>query len=122
MKHDKTEFLQLTEHDIALLCLWFQRPYEANKAGDGWWEDAAEGTYGIDQFIGEPDFLGKGLGTEIIKRFCDLLFKQYGAIEIIADPKPGNLRAVRAYEKAGFCSVGIQQTPDGQALIMTLKR
>jgi aminoglycoside 6'-N-acetyltransferase len=36
----------------------------------------------------------------------------------VTDPDPSNLRAVRAYEKAGFRKDREVDTPDGRALIM----
>ncbi|HEY8191897.1 MAG TPA: GNAT family N-acetyltransferase, partial [Alphaproteobacteria bacterium] len=76
--------------------------YEADKIGGGWWPDMGSGTFGIDQFIGEPDMVGKGLGSLIIKTMCDYIFTHMKASAIIADPAPNNRRAIRAYEKSGF--------------------
>ena len=47
--------------------------YHANKVGDSWWENEPEGTWGIDQYIGEKTFLGKGLGPKFIREFSDNL-------------------------------------------------
>jgi aminoglycoside 6'-N-acetyltransferase len=76
-----------------------------------------EGTCGIDLFIGEPDMIGCGHGSALIRRFViDRL--EEGAPRIIIDPHPNNARAVRAYEKAGFEKVRMIDTPDGPALLM----
>lgn len=96
--------------------------YDACKVGGGWWPDAEEGTFGIDQFIGDPDMVGKGLGTEIIKRFVENIFLLSKVSQIITDPEPMNKRAIRAYEKVGFKSIGEIKTPGGAALLMRLKR
>jgi aminoglycoside 6'-N-acetyltransferase len=40
----------------------------------------------------------------------------------VTDPDPGNGRAVRAYEKAGFEREGLVDTPDGPALLMVRNR
>ena len=75
------------------------------------------GTRGIDLFIGEPDMIGRGHGSALIRRFViDRLGK--GAPRIVTDPDPNNARAVRAYEKAGFEKVRMIDTPDGPALLM----
>ena len=34
--------------------------YEARKVGGGWWPKAREGTFGIDQFIGDSTLIGRG--------------------------------------------------------------
>lgn len=96
--------------------------YEARKVGGGWWPTAKEGTFGIDQFIGEPTFIGRGFGTRIIRQFMQELFQKPNVVEIITDPEPRNKRAIRAYEKAGFRSVGEIETPGGKALLMRAAR
>jgi aminoglycoside 6'-N-acetyltransferase len=76
-----------------------------------------KGTRGIDQFIGEPDMVGRGHGSAFIRAFVDDRLAQ-GAPRIVTDPDPENPRAIRAYEKAGFEKVGLVDTPDGTALLM----
>lgn len=95
--------------------------YDACRVGGGWWPDAKEGTFGIDQFIGDPTLIGKSFGTEIIKTFVSDLFAQENVREIITDPEPKNKRAIRAYEKVGFEAAGEIKTPGGDALLMRMK-
>jgi aminoglycoside 6'-N-acetyltransferase len=76
-----------------------------------------EGTRGIDQFIGDGDMIARGHGSAFIRQFADARLKQ-GLPRIVTDPDPLNLRAVRAYEKAGFVRDRVVETPDGQALLM----
>jgi aminoglycoside 6'-N-acetyltransferase len=75
------------------------------------------GTRGIDQFIGEADMIGRGHGSAFIRAFVARLTAD-GVPRIVTDPDPANGRAVRAYEKAGFCKDRIVDTPDGPALLM----
>jgi aminoglycoside 6'-N-acetyltransferase len=75
------------------------------------------GTRGIDQFIGEPDMLGRGHGSALIRTFVDGLLRA-GVPRVLTDPDPANARAIRAYEKAGFLRRGEVATPDGRALLM----
>jgi aminoglycoside 6'-N-acetyltransferase len=77
----------------------------------------AQDARGIDQFIGEPDFIGQGHGSRFIRAFVDDLL-QAGAPLVLTDPSPQNTRAIRAYEKAGFQKHGPVQTPDGSAILM----
>jgi aminoglycoside 6'-N-acetyltransferase len=74
-------------------------------------------TRGIDQFIGEPDMIGRGHGSGFIRQFADTLLTS-GVPRIVTDPDPDNGRAVRAYAKAGFQSERLVDTPDGPALLM----
>ncbi|OGT26598.1 MAG: hypothetical protein A3I77_07120 [Gammaproteobacteria bacterium RIFCSPLOWO2_02_FULL_42_14] len=63
------------------------------------------GTFCIDLFIAESDFLNKGYGTEIIKQFTQKLIDELDAKKILIDPASTNKRAIRCYEKAGFSFV-----------------
>jgi|SRR5215208_96452 len=75
------------------------------------------GTRGIDLFIGEPNMIGRGHGSALIRCFADDLFRE-GVPRILTDPDPANRRAIRAYEKAGFQKDHLIETPDGPALLM----
>ena len=75
------------------------------------------GTRGIDQFIGDPTMLGHGHGSAFIRDFTDGLLTA-GTPRVLTDPDPANARAIRAYEKAGFRSDGVVDTPDGLSLLM----
>jgi aminoglycoside 6'-N-acetyltransferase len=74
-------------------------------------------TRGVDQFIGEPDMIGRGHGSNFIRQFVDSMLTS-GVPRVVTDPDPANGRAVRAYLKAGFQSERIVDTPDGPALLM----
>jgi aminoglycoside 6'-N-acetyltransferase len=76
-----------------------------------------DGTRGLDQFIGEADMIGCGHGSAFVRAFADQLLTS-GTPRVVTDPDPSNIRAVRAYEKAGFRSSGLVETPDGTALLM----
>jgi aminoglycoside 6'-N-acetyltransferase len=75
------------------------------------------GTRGIDQFIGEPEKIGRGHGSRFIRQFADRMLAS-GIPRLVTDPDPANGRAVHAYANAGFESDRIVDTPDGPALLM----
>jgi len=76
------------------------------------------GSRGIDLYIGEPDMLGHGHGSALLRQHCDRLFAA-GVPAIGTDPNPANARAIRAYEKAGFTAVsGPVDTRWGRAVLM----
>ena len=86
------------------------------------WPDAAfapqpDGTRAIDQFIGRPDMIDRGHGSGVIRSFVTQLLLT-GTPRVITDPHPGNSRAIRAYEKAGFFRDRIVDTSDGPAFLM----
>jgi len=64
---------------------------------------AGENSAGIDLFIGEVQFLHRGLGASIIRQFLnDVVFANPVVATCIIDPSLSNRAAIRAYEKAGF--------------------
>lgn len=75
------------------------------------------GARGIDQFIGVPEMLGRGHGSAFIRAHADRLLAE-GTPCAFTDPDPENLRARRAYAKAGFVEAGLRQAEDGPALLM----
>ena len=75
------------------------------------------GTRGIDQFIGDPNMIGHGHGSAFIRQFTNGLLTA-GTPRVLTDPDPANARAIRAYEKAGFLTEGLVDTPDGLSLLM----
>src|SRR4030095_2884787 len=79
--------------------------------------DQPLGTRGIDQFIGELDFVGRGHGSAFIRVFVEHLFDA-GAPRVVTDPNPRNTRAIRAYTKAGFRPIDTRVTISGEALLM----
>lgn len=94
--------------------------YDPNlEEGENPYADQPFGTLGIDQFIGEPELIGKGHGTRLIAEFVATLFEE-GAPRVIVDPNPANAAAIRCYEKVGFRRLGPVQTPDGEMLLMAI--
>lgn len=75
------------------------------------------GTRGIDQFIGEADMLDRGHGSAFIRSFIDRMMTT-GTPRIITDSDPVNVRAIRAYEKAGFQKDRMIDTSEGRVLLM----
>ncbi len=58
----------------------------------------------LDIFICDPQYLGKGLATQVIKEF---LMSQFADIsEVFIDPEQRNEKAVHVYQKTGFLIVG----------------
>lgn len=58
--------------------------------------------YGMDQFIGEPEYWSKGIGTKYTKMVFEFLKKERNVDAIILDPHQDNIRAIKMYKKAGF--------------------
>lgn len=61
------------------------------------------GVAGVDLYIGDERKLGRGLGSEIIRRFVDeVVFARTEAPACVAGVPEGNAATLRAFEKAGF--------------------
>lgn len=80
---------------------------------------APDNEIGIDQFIGEENYLDKGIGEKTIKMFIELIKHNHKPKAIILDPSPDNKRAIRCYEKVGFKHYKTMQTEtENSAYIM----
>jgi aminoglycoside 6'-N-acetyltransferase len=73
-------------------------PIDAEESG----MPAHERVWGIDLYIGEPAFWGRGIGTALVRAGAAQLLAQNFAGRVTLDPQTWNTRAVRSYEKAGF--------------------
>ena len=60
---------------------------------DSEWD--GEGTYSIDYFIGEDDFLGKGFGKAAVSLLVDKIFSLDDSTKIIVEPDEGNTASER---------------------------
>ena len=58
--------------------------------------------YEYDLFIGEEEYLSKGIGTIIVNKIDEMIFSEYLADAIILRPFTRNIRAIKCYEKCGF--------------------
>lgn len=58
--------------------------------------------YEYDIFIGESEYLSRGIGTQIIKYVNNYIYEKYLCDCIVLRPFKRNERAVKCYEKCGF--------------------
>lgn len=76
-----------------------------------------EGSRAIDAFVGETDMLGVGHGGQFLRQLAEALIAG-GAPQVAIDPDLENLRARRAYARAGFREIGVRETGEGPAVLM----
>lgn len=79
---------------------------------------------GIDLFIGESEFMERGFGTMMLKKFLEaIIITDPNIHTCFLDPEPDNKRAIRAHEKAGFTYVKTVQIPSepNPAYLMEIK-
>ena len=67
-----------------------------------YWGDIAPGHRAIDIWIGEPDALGQGYGTQMMRLAITRCFADPSVHTILLDPLRENTRARRFYERLGF--------------------
>jgi aminoglycoside 6'-N-acetyltransferase len=76
-----------------------------------------QGSRAIDSFIGWPSMIGLGHGQAYLRLLADRLCAE-GAPLVAIDPATHNVRARRAYEKAGFRVEATVETEAGSAILM----
>jgi RimJ/RimL family protein N-acetyltransferase len=82
-----------------------------------------EGAAGLDLFIGEASMTGRGLGTEMIRRFTEeIVFARPETTAATADPDVRNEPSIRAFEKAGFLRARELVDPADGELHMLMRR
>lgn len=69
---------------------------------------------GIDQFIGDKNYLNRGVGKQAIEIFISMIAEKHRPPYIFLDPSPDNKRAVRCYEKVGFKHYQTVENEGGQ--------
>lgn len=104
--------VELNRRPIAYL-----QSYDPHLEDDHPYADQPFGTLGVDLFIGPPELLDKGHGPAIVMQFVQALFEE-GAPRVITDPHADNERAIRAYKKARFRSLGERTSRYGRVLLM----
>ncbi len=86
--------------------LWYIGPHQTPEWAreNPWLMELPAEAVGVDLSIAEEEHLSRGLGSAVLRAFAlELHGRGFGMI--IIDPDPANLRAVRAYRKAGFTPV-----------------
>ena len=68
---------------------------------------AEPGDVGVDYAIGEPDFVGRGLGTSLVGTLVRRVRDERPDVAFVSDPDARNLASRRVLEKNGFQLVRI---------------
>ncbi|PWV94531.1 aminoglycoside 6'-N-acetyltransferase [Paenibacillus cellulosilyticus] len=74
------------------------------------YQDVVGDIYGMDQFIGEPRFWNRGVGTKLVQATVQYLFREKEAAKVIMDPQTWNTRALRVYDKCRFNRVKLLES------------
>jgi RimJ/RimL family protein N-acetyltransferase len=95
----------------------YAQDYEAHAWPQSHLAHLPERARAIDSFIGVPSMIGRGHGAAYLRLLAELLCA-VGAPLVAIDPRADNLRARRAYAKAGFVGERRVATEAGPAVLM----
>lgn len=118
----KPFIFRLDGKDKGYIQVWYIKDQQGTEFARDypWLEELPADAVGVDLSIAAPEDLSKGLGTMVLQAFVRKL-RQDGYQRIVIDPDPANLRAVRAYRKAGFQEIEALLGRTGDSLLMELK-
>lgn len=114
--HDTEEWLQeidkrnsqfsFIKHRIVMyndIPIGFCQYYDCYNAQEDWYSVPDPGiTFSIDYLIGEPDYLRRGFGTQIVNALISEISRTTTATTVIAQPEKENTRSCRTLMSAGF--------------------
>ncbi len=83
------------------------RYYDAHLWPDGFGNVEPEGRYGIDLYIGDAEYLGKGYGTALLRQFIKKIIQDQKELglpikQLVIAPEIANNAAIKTYLKVGF--------------------
>ncbi len=87
-----------------------------------YWGDCGPRLRAIDIWIGPAAWLGRGVGTQMMRQAIARCFAEPGVAAIVIDPMAGNLRARRFYERLGFREVGPRRFGEDDCVVYRLDR
>ena len=99
----------------------YAQDYEVHAWPQAHFADLPRGARAIDSFIGAPSMIGRGHGAAYLRLLAELL-RAEGAPLVAIDPDIGNLRARRAYARAGFSEKAEATTGSGPVVLMIYER
>ncbi|MCL2819685.1 MAG: acetyltransferase [Oscillospiraceae bacterium] len=105
MRERKSEF-KFLNHFIVLAeatPIGFCQYYRCSDALEDWYGDVPlQGTYSIDYFIGEEDYLGKGYGKAMINTLISKIFSLPDAERILVETDKNNIESINTLLSIGF--------------------
>jgi len=87
-----------------------------------YWGEIEPGLRAIDIWIGPPEWLDRGVGTQMMRQMIDRCFAEAGVSAIVIDPLNTNVRAHRFYRRLGFRVVERRMFEDDDCLVMRLEK
>lgn len=85
--------------------LWADYPAEAAAM------DARDGEVGLDYAIGDPAWVGRGIGTRLVAALVAEVRRRHPGAGVLTAPDAANTASRRVLEKNGFSLVAIRRVP-----------
>lgn len=82
------------------------------------WKTTKNPTLGLDFFIGDSSYLGRGLSAILLEHFIEDVIKVYLPCRLLVDPEVHNLKAQHIYKKIGFQLIGEFKNQDNSYRIL----
>jgi aminoglycoside 6'-N-acetyltransferase len=101
-------------------CFAYAQDYDVNTWPQAHLRHLPPGSRAIDAFIGKPDMIGCGHGAAFMRLLARRLMDE-GAPKVVIDPAADNLRARRAYARAGFSGEDVVPSDAGPVVVMTFR-
>jgi aminoglycoside 6'-N-acetyltransferase len=102
---NENEIRCIVEYDrIPIGYIQFYTVHEETREDYGY-SDFPGVIFGMDQYIGEVQYWGKGIGKLLVKSMLHYLTSDKKAGKVILDPQCWNLRAIACYKSCGFVEV-----------------
>lgn len=108
--------------EVAGRPIGFVQIIDPSREESQYWGCIDEGYRAIDIWIGEPDALDRGYGTQIMKQVIARCFADPSVNTILIDPMESNTRAHRFYERLGFEYVVHRCLGDDRCIVYRLRR
>ena len=87
-----------------------------------YWGDLPPGFRAVDLWIGEAAYLGKGVGSAMMRQALDICFADPEVHTVLVDPLASNADAHRFYERCGFTFLERRQFDEDDCLVFQIVR
>lgn len=87
-----------------------------------YWGDVEPDLRALDIWIGPPEDLDRGLGTELMTLALDFCFAAPAVTAVIIDPLERNTAARRFYERIGFREEGPRRFGNADCVVYRIER
>lgn len=100
--------------------VWYIQCYDCHEyAGDVYRELVGKWTWWVDMYIWDNSYMWKWIWSMVLKKFVKFLMDTYWVTSVSIDPKPTNMRAIKAYKKAWFQEIK-EFTIDGNTHLLMI--